>query len=159
MSDTHDDLSCLPPATLRAALNASEKRVRREKEKIQSKIRKLQKRLEELEEGEETSPDRIEVKKSVAGGSRRRAKRLRADSSSDDEVVDEKYSRTKARRVGPGPVSSQRYVCSGDGTLVMTGHAVYRIQCAERDGSIENGKRTPLVGGVLLANIQSLGVI
>jgi len=158
MSDTHEDLSHLPPATLRAALNASEKRVRREKEKIQSEIRKLQKRLEELEEGEETSPE-IEVKKSVAGGSRRRKKRLRNASSSDDEVVDEKYSRTKARRVGPGPVSSQRYVCSGDGTLVMTGHAVYRIQCAERDGSIENGKRTPLVGGVLLANIQSLGVI
>ena len=84
---TQDNLSSLPPATLRAALEASEKRIRRqeEREKIEREIRKLQERLGELDEGE----DAVEIepeKKAIAGGSQRKAKRPRVDSPSDDEA-------------------------------------------------------------------------
>jgi len=158
MSDTHDDLSHLPPATLRAALNASEGRIRREKEKIQSEIRKLQKRLEELEEGENPPPE-TGLEKSVAGGSQRKVKRPRVDSSSDNEVVDEKYGRTKARRVDPGPVSSQRYVCSGDETLVVTGCTFYRAQCARSEECVANGEPAPPFVDVSLVNFQAFGAI
>ena len=107
---THDDLSALPPATLRAALDASEKRVKREKEKIQREIRKLQKQLDELEKGADESE--IEPERNVGGGSRRKGKRLRIESPSDDEGVDERYpSRrpvAKARRVDSGKVALQR---------------------------------------------------
>lgn len=112
---THDDLSSLPPATLRAALNASEKRIQWEKEKIQREIRKLQKKLEELDEGPDSTPD-IDLERNLGGGSERKAKRSRIDSpSDDDEPLNEKYNRwpiARARKVEPGPVSPQRYVCA-----------------------------------------------
>jgi len=112
MSTQDTDLSSLPPATLRAALDASEKRVRREKEQIQREIRKLQKRLDELEEGEGAP----EPEKNVAGRSRRKAtKRPRVDSSSEDEVVEERYGRwpiAKARRADPGPAPPPRPSCT-----------------------------------------------
>ena len=116
----HNDISSLPPATLRAALVASEKR--EEKEKLRREIRKLQKRLDELEEPGDTSE--VELVRNVASGSRHKVKRLRVDSSSDEEVAQEMRNRrwpiARARRVDPIPVSPQRYVHSGGGILVMT---------------------------------------
>ena len=64
---TNKDLSSLPPATLRAALVASEKR--EEKEKLRREIRKLQKRLDELEEAGETSE--VELVRNEASGDRK----------------------------------------------------------------------------------------
>jgi chromosome segregation ATPase len=126
---TQGDLSSLPPATLRAALDAAEERVRREKEKIRREIRKLQKRLDELEEREDTPEmlpkmePKMEPKRDVVGGSQRKPKRVRSDSPSDDEEVKDRHSRwpiAKARKVDPEPVSPQRCVRSEDETLAIT---------------------------------------
>jgi len=158
---TQDNLSSLPPATLRAALDASEKRIRREKEKIKKEIRQLQKRLEELEEG--ADGQEVEFEMNVAGGSQRKAKRPRADSpSDDDEAFDEKYSRwpiAKVRKVDSGPVSPLRYVFSGDETLVMTEYVAHHAQSAERGECVASGTGAPPVGDVLLASMESMGVI
>jgi len=160
---TEDDLSSLPPATLRAALDASEKRIRREKEQIQREIRRLQKRLEELDEGADAQEVGLEI--NAAGGSQRKVKRIRIDSpSDDDEVVEEKYSRwpiAKARRVDSGPVPPKRYVCSGGETLLMTQYVAHRAQGAGRGEFVASGTTTPgpTPAVVSLVNIQSLGVI
>ena len=134
MSTNDTDLSSLPPATLRAALGASEKRVRREKEQIQKEIRKLQKRLRELDEGEGAP----EPEKNVASGSLRKAKRQRVDSSSDEDVgVGERYGRgrwpiAKARKADPGSAPSSRYACSRSEILVMMVYTEHHAQSAER---------------------------
>ena len=132
MSTQDTDLSTLPPATLRAALDASEKRVRREKEQIQKEIRKLQKRLNELEEGEGAP----EPEKNVANGSRRKAKRPREDSSSEDEAVEERYGHwpiAKARKtLDPGPAPPPRYARSRSEMLVMMVYTEHHAQSAER---------------------------
>lgn len=93
------NLSSLPPATLRAALEASENRVRREKEKIEGEIRRLKKRLDELDRGgfpaapEPSLPEPGHELKNVSSGSQRGKKRLRSDSPSDGEMSDEWYDR------------------------------------------------------------------
>lgn len=125
---THDDLSSIPPAILRAALAASERREEKgkekEKERLRREIRKLQKQLDELEECGDTSDAYVEVGKNIASGSQRKAKRPRSDSPSDDEFAKEihggRWPTAKVRKVDPLPVLPQRYVHSGDGTLVMT---------------------------------------
>ena len=48
---THEALSSLPPAVLRVALEAAEKRVQQEKDKIRREMDRLQKQLDELEWG------------------------------------------------------------------------------------------------------------
>ena len=121
---THDNhnLASLPPATLRAALEASEKRVRGEKEKIQTEIRKLKKRFRELEEGEDENSQEIGLREiaetSAAGGSN--AKRPRADSWGDNSELafaaglEERYTHqsiTSAPRVDPAPILLPRCVC------------------------------------------------
>ena len=114
---TNKDLSSLPPATLRAALVASEKR--EEKEKLRREIRKLQRRLDEQEEAGETSE--MELVRNEASGSQRGAKRLRVDSPSDDEVAEETHKRRwPIARVDPMPVSHKRYARSGGGSVVIT---------------------------------------
>ena len=161
---THDtDLSSLSPATLRAALDASEKRVRREKEKIQRDIRKLQNRLDELEEGEaKVTP---EPEKNAAGGSRHKTKRPRVDSSSDDEAIDERYNRwpiAKARKRDQVLVPPLRYVHSRGETFVMTGCTAHHAQGIERRGCVASGTRALLIletGVVSLVNAPIWGVI
>jgi hypothetical protein len=93
MPTAHTDLSSLPPATLRAALEASEDRTKREKKKIQREIRKLQKQLGELEQGADASEPEVEPDTPVvSSGSRRPVKRLRADSPSPTpNESDEEY--------------------------------------------------------------------
>lgn len=108
----HKNLSSLPPATLRAALEESEERVRREKEKVQKKIRRLQNRLDKLEQGEYASEQEVEPERKIASGSQRREKRPRVvDSSSDEENTDEWRERhwpiAKARKLNHGPASFQ----------------------------------------------------
>ena len=137
----HDlDLSTFPPAILEAALVASRERVTREKEEIEKEIQKhekamlknetemlkhkkemqksetemlkLLKRFDEVEEGEGAPGS----ERNVAGGSQRKAKRPRGDSSSEDEE-DERYSRwsiAKVRKMDPGLIPPLRYVCSKD---------------------------------------------
>ena len=121
---TPDDLSSLPPATLQAALSASKKRVRREKEKLQTEIRKLQKQLNQLDEGPDTSEtEEVEVGRDVVGESQHKAKRQKIESPSDDGAIGERYSHwpiAKVRNVDPEPISSQRYARSDDETVVMT---------------------------------------
>lgn len=112
---TRNDLSSLPPAVLRAALEASEKRIQREREKIKKEMHQLQKRLDELDQGTDAPEQGPE--KPVAGGSKGK-KRQRADSdSSDDESdeaidVDEWYDGqwpiAKVRKLGEGPRPSRR---------------------------------------------------
>jgi len=157
---THDsDLSSLPPATLRAALDASEKRVRREKDKIQRDIRKLQKRFDELEEGE--AEVALEPK-NVAGGSQRKAKRPRVDSSSDDEFVDERYSRwpiAKARKVDQVPAPPPRYVHSRGETFIMTGCTAHHAQGVKRKECVASGTRALEARIVSLVNALIQGVI
>ena len=101
-------LSSLPSATLRAALVTSEKR--EEKEKLTKEIGKLQKRLYELDGAEDTSD--VELARNVTGRPRHKAKRLRIDSPSDDEVAEEMRNEprpfARAQRVDPIPVSPQR---------------------------------------------------
>ena len=155
---TPGDLSSLPPATLRAALDASENRVTREKEKIQGEIRKLQKRLKELEKGE--GPPGPE--KNVANRSQRRVKRSRDMDSSgeDDEAGDATYSPwpiAKARKVDSGPLSLLRYAHSRDETLVMTGYPAHRAQAVERVESAASGAGALLVGVAPPANAPRLG--
>ena len=157
---SHDDLSSLPPATLRAALDASEKRIKKEKQQIHREIRRLQRRLEQLEEGEDV-PE-MELEKNIAGGSRRKGKRPRVDSSSDDgaSVYMKPYnprSTAKARRVDPEPVSPQRYVRSGDETLLIMEYIAHRARSAKRRGCVVSGTRTLPVGGVSLASVRGLG--
>lgn len=155
---TQDDLSSLPPATLRAALDASEKRVNWEKEKIKKEIQRLQKRLEELEEG--ADGQEVEPKMNVAGESQQPAKQPRPSNS--NETVDERCGRwpiAKAQRVDSGPVPPLRYVYPRDQTLVMTQYVAHRAQSAEREECAASGTRTPPVGGVSLASVESTGVI
>jgi len=121
---TQDDLSSLSSAALRAALVAAEEREKRERlekrekekcmerKKVRGQMRELQKRLDELEEGADTSEE--EPERRVVGGSQRNGKRPRSDTPSDDEVVTvERHNRSwpiaKVRMVDPGP-SRQRYV-------------------------------------------------
>jgi len=112
---THDNLASLPPATLRAALEASEKRIRREKEKVQKEIQKLQKRLREIEEGEnaptlEIGPGQI-AETNVAGGSKPKRPRVDIADPCGEGEVDETHTRrpiVSVRRVDPGSVSPQR---------------------------------------------------
>ena len=97
-----------PPAVLRAALEASEKRVERERDKITKEMCQLQKRLDELEKGPDI-PKREEPEKPAASESKG-VKRRRVGSSSDESVeavdVDEWYDRqwpiAKARKPGKG---------------------------------------------------------
>jgi len=118
MSTHYDNLSSLPPATLRAALHASEERVSREKEEIQRKIEKLQKRLNELEEGE----DAPKPEEDAVSGFRARFRRTMVVSSSEDEAVEARLCGrlpiAKPQKVDPGRVSPLRYVRSQDETLV-----------------------------------------
>ena len=101
MSTRYDNLSSLPPATLRAALHASEERVSREKEEIQRKIERLQKRLNELE-GE----DAPKSEEDAVSGSRSKFRRTRVVSSSEDEAVEARLCGrlplAKSQKVDPG---------------------------------------------------------
>ena len=115
---TRDDLASLPPATLRTALEASEKRIKGEKERIRKEIRELQKQLHELEEGRGTPVPEIGSQEvadtnvtTVSKGKRRRADSLDEDDWPEPE---EKYTHrplASVRRVDPAPVLPQRYVC------------------------------------------------
>jgi hypothetical protein len=125
---THEDLSSLPPVVLRAALNASKKRVKQEKEKTKREIQELQKKLDDLEKGEDPP-----------GASQRKPKRLRVDSSSEDEVVEGtrrgRRSFGKMRRVNPVRTPSPlRYVGSRDGKFVLMGYTDHHAQDAKRGG-------------------------
>lgn len=112
----HDNLASLPPATLRAALEASEKRVRREKESIQKEIQRLQGRIHELEKGKDIPTPEMEspavAKTNITSVSN--GKRSRADSYDDDDewVSEERWIRrpfASVRRTDP--ILPQRYVC------------------------------------------------
>jgi len=143
---THDDLSSLPPAVLRAALVASEKReeVEKEKEKLQREIKKkLQKRLDVLEETGDTSE--VELVRNIASGSHHKAKRLRVDSPSDEEVGEEldnqRWPIARAQRVDPIPVPPERYVDSRGGTLTMTRSLQYIVhEVSEEEGPLRVGQ-------------------
>ena len=133
---THDDLSSLPPAVLRAALVASEKREEKEneKEKLRREIRKLQKQLDELEEGGGGSE--VEL---VASGSRHKAKRPRVDSPSDEEAVQDMRNRrwpiARMRMAGTIAVLPQRYVHSRGRILVMTQDLQSILHKMSKEGS------------------------
>jgi hypothetical protein len=71
---TRNDLSSLPPAVLRAALEASEKRIQRERDKIKKEIRQLQKRLDKLDQGADT-PEQEKPEKPIASGSKGKKRR------------------------------------------------------------------------------------
>jgi len=131
---TNSDLSSLPPATLRAALVASEKR--EEKEKLRWAIGELQKRLDELEEARDVSE--VEPVRNVASGSQHKAIQLRVGSPSNDEVAEEMRNRRWpiARGVlDPVPVSPQRYARSGGGTLIMTPSLQSIVHQVSNEGS------------------------
>lgn len=132
-----DALSSLPPAILRAALDASEERVRiekrikKEKERIRGQIQELQKRLDEL--NEQSGTPEIKFEEDEIAASPREAKRFRIDSPNDGEVAEEDGRRpiAKVQKVDPRPAIPQRYVGSGDGTLVVTLHTGYHARGAE----------------------------
>ena len=111
--NNRDDLSTLPPATLRAALEASVKRVEGKKEETKKEIRRLQNRLKKLERGEDASESEHEVEpdRNVASGSRREEKRpMVVDSSSDEKEQHEHQPRPIAKARKPahdGPASFQ----------------------------------------------------
>jgi hypothetical protein len=116
---THRNLSSLPPAVLLAAHKAS---VKRERERIQKEIRKLESQLDKLEKEpdapkqekpkqEKSKPEKPEKpEKPIASGSEDKIKQQKVDSSNDKPVevidVDEWYDRhwavVKERKLGEG---------------------------------------------------------
>lgn len=116
------ELSVLPPAVLRGALRRAEKRV--EAENLRMDIRRMQKRLYEIEEGRDT-PE-VEHKEVVVDGYPRGVKRftIDVDSSSDDgEGRETTHDRNqpiakvqkKVRRVYPEPATSDSSLRFGKG--------------------------------------------
>ena len=107
---SHRDLSSLPPAVLRAALEASEKRVQRERDKIKKEMCQLQKRLDKLEKKPDP-PKQEKPEKPVASGSEDKIKQQKVDPESGDKPVevidvDDWYDRqwpiAKVRKPGGG---------------------------------------------------------
>lgn len=142
---TEDNLFYYPSATLLVAYDASKKReegekfhrereefekekeeFKKEKEEFRKEIRGMRERLDELEKrfGKQVDAAEIESEEGVMGKVKRKAKRLRVDSPSDDETLGE-YSRRSIAKVRKDSkaVSPQRYVGSRDGTLVVTRRA------------------------------------
>lgn len=108
---SHRDLSSLPPAVLRAALDASEKRVQRERDKIKKEMSQLQKRLDKLEKKPDT-PKQDKPEKPVASGSEDKIKQEKVDPSGDfkppvevidvDNWYDRQWPIAKVRKSGGG---------------------------------------------------------
>lgn len=141
-------LSTLPPATLRAALKASEERVKREKEKLQREMRNIQKRLDQLKDEEDVPASEKEPERVIAGSSRRQKNQLLViDTSSEDEpdvrppVRDDRQLTIAKIRSRSRPASSKRYVSSAGQINLMTQNAVYPVHGVRRGEYIVSGRR------------------
>ena len=79
---THEALSSLPPAVLRVALEAAEKCVQQERDKIEREMDRLQKQLDELEWGPVEGPKDV-TSRPKRREAQKRQRELDCDTDSD----------------------------------------------------------------------------